>query len=354
MDRLLYRGGVPRIICEPSFRVEKALRPWETPHLFVQWAKAVSYGTDTPRFHTAVVNSCPDLPSKVTEAKRREPIDYAKSQEWLQMEPELRAVVLNLSDASTNSRREVIGLAKFVNSVLNRGRLVNEVLTHLEVDLEPMAFVSRLEFAQDFGDSEDWLTALSQIIWVDGRQLEAEAKETAKATNLEHLAGLKDISIGDLEGIYEKTVRTIRPTATYVTIFRGYYNPRLDDLLPGMPSGYTDIFQYWPNKSPADRRKAVERFLSKYNRILHNPGHNTYDQTWIYGTYTTVHPHTDYNGTMTRTLVDYYRQTNGLPPIDWLDIKRNQDKGREIEDARRLYEIMGESEPLEKVFRQIA
>ncbi len=106
---------------------------------------------------------------------------------------------------------------------------------------------------------------------------------------------------------------------------------------------------------PDEMRREVESFLYRYNGLLENKSTNKEEAlAWIYDTYLTTHPHPDYNGTITRTLVDHYRKTKGLPAIAWLAIKKDPIKSRELDDARNARAREGNARLLELFFRKAA
>ncbi|MBI3486275.1 Fic family protein [Candidatus Daviesbacteria bacterium] len=346
MDRLLYRSPGHRYLHDQGYGTRKT-QPWDSEHLFVQWAKAVSNGTDTPRFHSAVAALYPKLVKVVIEDGKKGIFDFARSQDWKTVQPELRDKVLRLPDAATQSRRELIGLAMFVDSTT----YTKDPLNHLGTRFDLQEFIPRVEFGDHFADSEDWLSALSQVVWADGIQLETLAKERAKASNLDYLThSSRNIGRADIETIYRNTVKTIRPAATCLPVYRDYLN-MVDrtQYIDGLPVVRSAV------SLPDDMKRDVQSFLYRYNGLLENDSTNQAAAlAWVYDTYLTIHPHPDYNGTITRTLIDHYRKVKGLPSIDWFAIKKDPIKSRELDDAR--YARARESDPrlLEQFFRKVA
>ncbi|MBI2596800.1 hypothetical protein HYW41_01465 [Candidatus Daviesbacteria bacterium] len=324
-------------------------------HPVLQWANAVANNLDTaPHLRNSVVEMHHDLRGELSRRRYRAIFDYTRSHNWTTIEPDLTDHALSLSKQPelSQSQLEVIGFAKLVHSETRLLLGKRDEMYPLGIKLDPVEFGARFDFSEDFGDGADWLTAMASVVWVNGKQLEAEAKEEARVGNLGYLQELQPkVDIDDIEYVYQQTVRAIRPNATTVPVFRAL-DTEGDTLLNSFCRN--PRLRYLVTHSSATmRRRVIENhFLPQYNELLQEP--DPYDPislAWIYGTYIGIHPHPDYNGTMTRTLVDNYLHKRGLPMIDWLQIKKDIDAEMELVKAWDKYAFAGDREILEDWFR---
>lgn len=306
-------------------------------HPVILWAESVSAGLNDTRLRRDVVDKYSDLPVVMQQGGFWDHREYAKTHDWADIEPDLTRIALGLTSTTTLVQREVVGLGDLVHSAM---RGVTEAsgsgaFYPLGIILYNLEYKGRLDWAEDFQDSEDWLTTLGHIIRIGNRQIEAEATARNSICVAEIQNGVR---VEDIERVYADVVRTIRPSAQAITTFRACKNDfdgSLQQLIFLNGLGNQDLASYIANRSAADRRRSVGRFLSRYNDYLdQTPGLEKEALAWIYGTYTSIHPHPDYNGTMTRVLINGYLLKKGFATIDWLGIKQEEKADNELERGR--------------------
>lgn len=303
----------------------------EQEHPVIQWAHAVANkSAEATALRATVVDLYPDLRETVIHDNIRSSGYYAKDYKWASIEPALTKSAISLLDGGTIPEREVLGFAKFVRSETRNTSISKDKLYSLGITLDKIEYVGRLEFGKEFADNEDWLAALARIVWIKGSQLEAEAKQQAQTDNLAYLSKLgRDISVRDIEYIYTNTVRTIRPNAQFVPIFRDQ-DSESDSAISRFSQNF-ELRYLITLGSSYGRHLVVSDFLDLYNLFLSGQDRDEYrDLAQIYGLYICVHPHWDYNGTTTRTLVDNYLRRKKLANIDWIKEKSDWSMRKEI------------------------
>jgi|GEM_PF-3891713 len=312
-----------------------------------RWADAVKISSrKAARLRQEVVHFYSGVPLH-THGQRL--YTYAQEHSWSALEPYLTEAAASIPLYSvTPAQRELLGFAKLVDQTLPEDQKRGTKPFPPGVKVDVREYISRLEFREDFADSADWLASLAQITWVKGSQLEAEAKATAQLNNVYAFAQLrKNIESSDLREAYSRTIKIIRPTAKRLTPFIVGDNDVSKTIFDTTQN--RELKKYL-SRSYMGRPGALERFLKEYNRVIHESS-SYMALAWIYGTYRSMHPHPDYNGTMARTLVDYYIHKKGLRAIDWLAVLSAINILRkELDLAWEAYALDGNTQPLNAWF----
>lgn len=304
-------------------------------HPVHEWAQAVLHGTSDPVLRERVVDMYGDLPVVLNNGGFWAHSDYAEGVDWRDIEPELTATALALP-SETSEQKEIIGFATLVNDSIRGKWGGNGAFYPRGISLSTLEFLARHNFNEDFHDSEDWLGAIGNVVKIQGRQVEADEKFKALEVNSAVLASLPtSLTITDLERMYEDTVKTIRPNAQQVPIFRegeNNFDAPLKTKIFVYRTGNQSLARFIRGRTSSARRDIMEDYLQEYNRLLNQPqGGEKEALSWIYGVFLHMHPHWDYNGTMARTLVNGYLLRRGFQPIDWQSVKESHEIGEQLD-----------------------
>lgn len=318
-------------------------------HPVVLWAKAVVENTDSAsQLRSAVLEMYPDLPAALESGGYGGIRKYATSHGWATIDPLLSDLALILLLARSLPQREVIGLATLIHNEASLLQSKQDKFSKRGITLDPKECSARIDFGECFADNEDWLGALSQIVWVDGAQLEAEAKESARIDSHQVLFGKQQLLREDIEKIYTQVVLTIRPNAKDIPVFREEKS-QFDELI--LMLSENTALRYLKAIYHALPTIAITRFLEEYNSFIQSPFTNKLEAlAWTYGTYLGLHPHLDYNGTMTRILIDNFLQKKNMPGIDWLACKVDQSNMTALNQGTNDFVLKKDSAHLEQFF----
>lgn len=330
---------------EPRYNgnIADVLQDERVSHPVITWAEAVLANSNSPQLRGAVVDRYPDLPTTMQKGGFWVHREYAKTHDWADIEPGLTRIALGLTAAGTDTmpQKEVVGLAYLVHDAVGgvTGASGNGAFYPLGITVYTLEYKGRLDWSEDFRDSEDWLEALGNIVRVQNRQVEAQAKDQVTVSSSVRLSTLQNrVGIGDIEQVYADIVRAVRPKAQLVQTFRQGENDfdgplQIAIFLHGI--GNQELVSYIGSRSAADRRRAVVCFLSQYNYHLDEAsGREKEALAWIFGTYLSIHPHPDYNGTMIRILINGYLLKRSLGPIDWSVIRQDPAAESELNKGR--------------------
>jgi hypothetical protein len=117
--------------------------------------------------------------------------------------------------------------------------------------------------------------------------------------------------------MYGQVARAIYPAVTKVTTFREETLSE-DAAVKDLTSGNYLLENYAQGETAEERKEIMDDYLQSYNLMIESPWFMPeFDLAKIYMVYLTIHPHVDGNGTMARTLVDYYSIRTGRHRIDW-------------------------------------
>lgn len=342
-----------------SLQPSDVLQVERVSHPVIAWVEAVLANFNSPQLRSAVIDRYPDLPTIMRRGGFWPHREYGKAHDWADIEPDLTRIGLELTAADTTAQKEVVGLAYLVHDAVGGVTRVsgNGAFYPLGIRVYILEYKGRLDWGEDFQDSEDWLEALGNIVWVQDRQVEAQAKDQATVSNSIHLSTLQNrVGIVDIEQVYADIVRAVRPKAQLVQTFRQGKNEFDGPLQIAVflhEIGNQELAPYIAGRSATDRRSTVLRFLSRYNYYREKPsGTETEALAWIFGTYLSIHPHPDYNGTMTRTLINGYLLKRGLGPIDWSVIRQDPAAESELNKGRHEFAFRDDPYPLKRWFEE--
>ena len=160
------------------------------------------------------------------------------------------------------------------------------------------------------------------------------------------------MNLADLEQAYRDTVKLVRPTSEGITLYRDKQS-RIDRGIAEISQNFRLGF-YFGSNSVREFRDTVDMYLTWYNDMVlgSRVADRSESPTWITGTYLAIHPHPDYNHTMTRTLVDTYLAHKGLPLVNWRGIKRDERSRRAYQEAIDQYIFRGDTKPLADQFQK--
>lgn len=319
-------------------------------HPLVQWAEAVVGNSDPNNIgelRHSLVEMYHDLSHATDKRGDWNVTNYAQSRNWKTIAPELKSIVSSIRRGDPSEAvLELLGFTK----VLCRTTVSQD--SYLEnISFDPEEYSARRDYVDFFQGSEDWLSTMGKIIWINRKQWEAQVKEQAKVENLDYLLtrSTGEVNIDDIERTYRNQIRIIYPNAKNIPIFR---DGKIDlDYHLYEYSKNKNLAPFLHKSDPYQREQAVQTYLERYNNLAGEKRNASSDLAWMYATYISIHPHWDGNGTMTRTLVDHYLHRNGLPDINWYAIKADGRELTGLNEAEEKYAFEGDESPLQRWFQ---
>jgi fido (protein-threonine AMPylation protein) len=286
----------------------------------LEWANIVAVGKTEPKLRREIITLYNDLPDFLSAKNSMRAIwgaasDYSISRRFETIAPHLATLTAKLPQELSSDQLELLGFTGFITSSLN----LTELHRGQRVLLYSDEFAARRKNLEDIGD-EDWLTTLGFLVERNGIKKEQVLKQQVREMNLAYLKNLKGkpVEIIDIEFMYKQVARAIYPQVKNVCIFREDAVANEAGIKIIASENYLTS-DYVKANTAEERKNLIQDLLALYNYHISEPFFMPeYDMAEMYVAYITIHPHLDGNGTMTRTLIDYYCHCTGIPRIDWM------------------------------------
>ena len=322
-----------------------------TTSIIRDWATAVVNGNPSGETRARVLkafnNVHKELRGHDLASNSQAVLSFATRHELKEALPLLRTALQKLPEQPTSEQLELIGFAAL--TFLTTHELATPDSYNISLDLTP--FGVRLYNAKAI-NSEDWLQTLSMVVWHKGSQMEARIKKKVRDTNLQYLVDnhTHTITLKDIEAMHTRVISAVYPRAHTIQTFRDTEN-----MFDADARFIVDpkLHIYASTNDAEGRKRMLDRYFDNYNTKVALPSSNPEkDAAMLYMMYVTIHPHLDGNGTMSKTMVDYYLVKNNLPRIDWDSIKTDKGVQEAFYYAFEDYLYLGKKKPLETWFDQ--